>query len=113
MRRIASSYWIRQAKSPLVASCECKTDSSRLAEPLQCFTQWTENNEMESIRGDFMVIVAIKTKLKDMFSFTICHSFLCDVKNGHSFCLLTLIQRCFAACDQRDHISLKKNLLKV
>lgn len=78
IRRIASSYWILHAKSPLVASCECKTDSSRLAEPLQCFTQWTENNEMESIRDDFMVIVAImyyKTKLKDMFPLTIWHSF--------------------------------------
>lgn len=109
MRRIASSCWIHHPKSLLAASCECKTDSSRLAEPLQCFTQWTENNEMESITDDFMVIVAItynKTKLKDMFPLTICHSFLCDFKNGHSFCLPTLIQRCFAACDQRDHISL-------
>lgn len=106
--RIASSCWIDHAKSPLVASCECETDSSRLAEPLQCFT---ENNEMESITDDFMVIVAItynKTKLKDMFPWSICHSFLCDVKNGHSFCLVTLIQRCFAAWYQRDHISLRK-----
>lgn len=95
MKRIASSCWIHHAKSPLVASCECKTDTSRWAEPLR----WPENKEMESINDDFMVIVAImyhKTKLDDMFPSTMSHSFHCEVKNESSFRLTTL--RSFAAC---------------
>lgn len=109
-KKIASSYWIHHAKSPLVASWECKTDSSRLAEPLQCFTQWTENNEMESIRDDFMVIVAImyyKTKLKDMFPLTICHSFYVMSKME----IVSVCQHWFRGVllpATRDHIPFKK-----